>query len=80
MPTTTSPASAENGLTNSWTYDAYNRVSTYKDAYGNLIQYKYDANGNLTNLVYPGGKNVYYTFDNDNHLTKSRTGQDASRP
>ena len=58
----------ENGLTNSWTFDAYNRVSTYKDAYGNLIQYKYDSAGNLTNLVYPGGKNVYYTFDNDNHL------------
>ena len=61
---------SENGLTNSWTYDAYNRVSTYKDVYGNLIQYKYDGNGNLTNLVYPGGKNVYYTFDNDNHLTQ----------
>lgn len=58
------------GLTNTWTYDAYNRVSSYKDAYGNLIQYKYDANGNLTNLVYPGGRNVYYTFDNDNHLTQ----------
>ena len=24
----------------------------------------------MTNLVYPGGKNVYYTFDNDNHLTQ----------
>lgn len=35
-------SAAGNGLTNAWTYDAYNRVSTYKDAYGNLIQYKYD--------------------------------------
>jgi len=61
---------SENGLTNSWTFDAYNRVSAYKDVYGNLIQYRFDANGNLTNLVYPGGKNVYYTFDNDNHLTQ----------
>ncbi len=25
---------AGNGLTNSWTYDAYNHVSSYKDAYG----------------------------------------------
>jgi len=48
-----------NGLTNTWTYDAYNRASAYTDAYGNLIQYKWDANGNLTNLVYPGGKNVF---------------------
>jgi RHS repeat-associated protein len=58
----------ENGLTNTWTYDAYNRVSSYKDVYGNLIQYKYDASGNVTNLIYPGGKNVYYTFDSNNHL------------
>ena len=61
---------SENGVTNSWTYDAYDRVSTYKDAYGNLIQYKFDPDGNLTNLVYPGNKNVYYTYDNDNQLTQ----------
>jgi RHS repeat-associated protein len=61
---------SENGVANSWAFDAYNRVSSYKDAYGNLIQYKYDANGNITNLIYPGGKNVYYTYDNDNHLTQ----------
>jgi RHS repeat-associated protein len=55
--------------TNSWTYDAYNRVSSYHDIYGNLIQYKYDSNGNVTNLIYPGGKNVYYAFDSNNHMT-----------
>ena len=60
---------AGNGLTNAWTYDAYNRVSSYKDVYGNLIQYRYDANNNLTNLVYPGGKNVYYAFDSLNRMT-----------
>jgi RHS repeat-associated protein len=59
----------ENGLTNSWTYDAYNRVSTYRDVYGNLIQYHFDASGNLTNLVYPGGRNVYYAFDSLNRMT-----------
>ena len=59
----------ENGRTNSWTFDAYDRVSGYKDADGNLIQYRYDANGNLTNLVYPGGKNVYYSYDSLNRLT-----------
>jgi YD repeat-containing protein len=50
---------SENGLTNTWTHDAYDRVSSYQDVYGNLIQYRYDANGNLTNLIYPGGRNVY---------------------
>jgi len=59
----------ENGSTNAWTFDAYNRVSSYKDVYGNLIQYRYDAGGNLTNLVYPGGKNVYYAYDSNNHMT-----------
>jgi len=55
--------------TNTWTFDAYDRVSTYKDADGNLIQYRYDANGNATNLVYPGGKTVKYFYDNLNRLT-----------
>ncbi|MEI6078895.1 MAG: hypothetical protein WCS94_25195, partial [Verrucomicrobiota bacterium] len=59
----------ENGLTNTWTYDAYNRVSGYRDVYGNLIQYRYDANGNMTNLIYPGGKNVFYAYDNLNRMT-----------
>lgn len=59
----------ENGRTNLWTFDAYDRVSTYTDADGNLTQYRRDANGNVTNLVYPGGKNVYYAFDSLNRLT-----------
>ena len=46
----------EGAKSNVWTFDAYDRVSSYTDADGNLIQYRYDANNNLTNLVYPGGK------------------------
>jgi RHS repeat-associated protein len=52
-----------------YTYDGYDRVSSYRDADGNLIQYRYDLNGNLTNLVYPGGRSVYYSFDSLNRLT-----------
>lgn len=59
----------ENSLNNAWTFDAYNHVSTYRDIYGNLIQYRYDANGNITNLIYPGSKNVYYAYDNLNRMT-----------
>ncbi len=44
-------------------------MSPYRDVNGNLIQYRYDANGNLTNLVYPGGKVVAYFYDNLNRLT-----------
>jgi RHS repeat-associated protein len=76
----------ESGKTNAWTYDAYNRVSSYRDTSGNLIQYRYDASGNLTNLIYPGGKNVYYSFDGLNRMTnvtdwsgrKSSIGYDLS--
>ena len=59
----------ETSKTNAWTYDAYNRVSTYRDTSGNLIQYRYDVSGNLTNMIYPGGKNVYYAFDSLNRMT-----------
>jgi YD repeat-containing protein len=55
--------------TNAWTFDAYDRVATYRDADGNLMQYRYDPSGNLTNLVYPGGKNVFYAYDSLNRLT-----------
>jgi YD repeat-containing protein len=60
---------AENGHTNTWTFDAYNRVSSYNDVYGNLIQYRFDAGGNLTNLIYPGGRNVFYAYDTLNRMT-----------
>jgi RHS repeat-associated protein len=60
---------SENGNSNIWTYDAYNRVSSYRDVYGNLIQYRHDTSGNLTNLIYPGNRTVAYAYDNLNHLT-----------
>ncbi|MEI6197041.1 MAG: hypothetical protein WCS42_22225, partial [Verrucomicrobiota bacterium] len=59
----------ESGKTNSWDYDAHNHLSSYRDVSGNLIQYRYDASGNLTNLVYPGGKTVKYAYDSLNRMT-----------
>lgn len=59
----------ENGLTNSWTLDAYDRVTSYRDPEGNLIQYRRDANGNVTDLIYPGNRTVTYSFDSLNRLT-----------
>ena len=57
------------GKTNAWTFDAYDRVSSYRDADGNLLQYRYDPNGNLTNLIYPGNRVVAYAYDSLNRLT-----------
>ena len=51
------------------TFDAYNHLSSYRDADGNLIQFRTDANANVTNLIYPGGKNVYYLLDSLNRIT-----------
>lgn len=59
----------ENAKTNSWSFDGYSRISTYQDTDGNLIQYRWDANGNLTNLVYPGARTVAYAYDSLNRLT-----------
>jgi RHS repeat-associated protein len=52
-----------------FTYDAYDRATTFTNADGYVIQYRSDASGNLTNLVYPGGSNVYYAYDSLNRLT-----------
>src|ERR1044071_1332826 len=59
----------EAGQTNSWTFDAYDRVSTYRDTDGNLIQYRYDTNGNLNTVIYPRGETVTYIWDSLNRLT-----------
>ncbi len=53
----------------SQTFDAYNRMSSFKDVYGNLIQYRYDANGNVTDLIYPGNRTVTYFYDSLNRMT-----------
>jgi len=59
----------EGSKTNAWTYDAYNHVSSYRDTAGNLIQYRFDANGNVTNLIYPGNRTVAYFYDSLNRVT-----------
>lgn len=59
----------ENGRTNTWTFDAYDCVQSYRDADGYVLGYRYDANGNLTNLIYPGNRVVSYAYDSLNRLT-----------
>ena len=38
------------------------------DSVGSKV-YRYDANGNLTNLIYPGNRVVAYAYDSLNRLT-----------
>ena len=57
------------GVKLSWVYDAYNRATSFTNAAGYIIQYRYDNNGNLTNLIYPGNRPVNYYYDSNNRLT-----------
>ncbi|MEI6751606.1 MAG: RHS repeat-associated core domain-containing protein, partial [Paludibacter sp.] len=59
-----------NGKTLTYGYDGFNRVVSvdYNDFANNKVQYSYDANGNITNLIYPGGKTVSYTYDGLNRM------------
>lgn len=56
------------------TYDERGRLKTFTSADGDLIQYRYDANNNLTRLTYPPdtthptGKQVNYTYNARNLL------------
>ncbi len=56
------------------TYDERGRLKTFTTADGDLIQYKYDANNNLTRLTYPPdaahptGKEVNYVYNSRNLL------------
>ena len=52
-----------------YTYYADHSIKTMTNPYGFVITYnKYDAAGNLEELIYPGGKKVIYTYDELNRL------------
>lgn len=59
----------QGGATQTRSYDALNRVTSYDDGRGHTLGYGYDANGNLTSLTYEPGKTVTYTYDERNRLT-----------
>lgn len=50
-------------------FNALNRVTEYTDVNGNVIQYTYDAVGNLSAITYPGNKTVNYAYDAANRLS-----------
>lgn len=51
-------------------YDTNDRLDYYTDYYGNTVDYSYDPNNNVTQIIYPGNKTVTYTYDAVNRCTK----------
>jgi RHS repeat-associated protein len=51
------------------TYDQRDRVLSYTNAESETLGYRYDASGNLVQLIYPGGRTVVYAYDNRERLT-----------
>jgi YD repeat-containing protein len=43
-------------------FDALDRMTRYTDERGNVIQYVYDASGNVSTLRYPNGREVNYIY------------------
>ena len=50
-------------------YDALNRITKYTDTFGKVIQYEYDAAGNLVKMIYPDDTAVLYAYDANNALS-----------
>jgi RHS repeat-associated protein len=51
------------------TYDQRDRVLSYANAQSETIGYRYDASGNLVQLIYPGNKTVAYAYDSRERLS-----------
>jgi YD repeat-containing protein len=45
-----------------FTYDRDDRIATMTDPEAGLYQYRYDINGNLATVIYPGGKSKGYLY------------------
>jgi len=51
-------------------YDVNDRLDYYTDYYGNTVNYSYDNNNNVTEIIYPGNKTVQYFYDDVNRCYK----------
>ena len=59
--------------TNTFTYDADNRMLSMTDAVGNVMSYQYDAVGNRIATTDGNGHTTQYTYDLLNRLTQTIT-------
>ncbi len=52
-------------------YDGINRLQSYTDIYDQTVSYTYDLNGNVTEILYPDGYLVEYSYDDNNRLVET---------
>jgi RHS repeat-associated core domain len=51
-------------------YNIYNEIEKVVDTKGNIIEYKYDLDGNQIEIIYPSGKVVRSEYNEKDQLTK----------
>ena|GEM_PF-901938 len=75
-------ASNQNGsVTNTYSYDALNRVASATDPFGVTLSYQYDPNGNATSVQDSFGGNTVSTYDALNRLVSRKvTGAGSTTP
>jgi RHS repeat-associated protein len=56
--------------TTTYSYDGADRLIGITDGTGSIIGYALDADGNVTTLTYPNGKQVTQTYNTDDELTR----------
>ena len=57
-----------NGVTSSFEYDIYGRLTKKSDPSYGIISYQYDDSGNLAKQTYANGKSIEYYYDTFNRL------------
>ncbi|NKB23589.1 MAG: hypothetical protein GKR87_04265 [Kiritimatiellae bacterium] len=53
-----------------YTYDSMNRILSSTDHHGYTVSNGYDLAGNRTNITYPNGEEVAYSYDSANRLSQ----------
>lgn len=52
--------------------DRSNCLVHVEDTTGAIMEYRYDANGKLTEISLPEGGRIYYVYDGDNRMVEER--------
>jgi len=72
------PREAAQWRTQTYSYDALNRLASVTDADGAQTTYSYDANGNRAGIAHDNGSSTLYTYDANNRLVALEHRRDGT--